>query len=111
MTSKVTVSGQGQTGQENHIVSVRQYLEQSPRKCTRRLSQEKDLSRSSVICIMHQDLHLFPYKIHILQLQTNANKVERRAFVRTMSQRIKDHPYFLDFNFVSDEPNFHLVVT
>ncbi len=48
---------------ENNIVTVRQRLEQSPRKSTRRLSQETDLSRSSVMRIMRQDLHLFPYKI------------------------------------------------
>jgi len=30
--------------------------------------------------IMQQDLHLFPCKIQILQLQTDTNKAERRAF-------------------------------
>jgi len=34
--------------------------------------------------IMHQDLYLFPYKIQILHLQTDANKAERRAFEQTI---------------------------
>jgi len=50
-------------------MTVRQCLDQSPTKSTRRLSQEIDL-RSSVMRIMHQDLHLLPYKIQILQLQS-----------------------------------------
>lgn len=58
--------------------------------------------------IIHQDLQLFPYKIQILQLQTDANKAERLAFGQTISQRIEDHPDFLDVIFFSDEANFHL---
>jgi len=46
---------------------------------TRHFSQKTKLSRGSVMRIMHQDLHLFPHKIAILQLQTDANKAERRA--------------------------------
>jgi len=48
---------------------------------------------------MHQDLHRFPYKIQILQLQTDAKKAERRAFGQTVSHRIEDHPEFLHIIF------------
>jgi hypothetical protein len=41
---------------------------------------------------MHRDLHLFSYKIQILQAQTAANKEERRTFCANTSQRIEDHP-------------------
>jgi len=37
----------------NHVVAVKQCLEQSPNKSTRRLPQETDLSRGSVMRIMH----------------------------------------------------------
>jgi len=57
---------------------------------------------------MHQDLHLFPYKIQILQLQTDANRAERRAVGQTTSQRITDYPGVLNFIFFSDEANSHL---
>jgi len=68
---------------ENHIVTVKQCLKQSPRKSTRLLCQGTDLSWSSVMHIKHQYLHLFPGKIQILQL----------------GRRIEDHPDFLDFIF------------
>jgi len=42
------------------------------------------------------------YKIQILQLQTDANKVERRAFGQTISKRIENHPDFLDLIFFSN---------
>ncbi len=48
--------------------------------------------------IMPQDLHLFPHKIQMLQRQTDANKAERNAFGQTISQRIEDHPDFLNVN-------------
>jgi len=49
--------------------------------------------------IMHEDLHLFPYKIQILQLHTDANKAEKRDFGQTISQQIKDQLDFLGFIF------------
>jgi len=52
---------------------------------------------------MHQDLHLFSYKIQILQLQTDANNAERFAFGHIISERIEHHP--LPFR---DDVNFHL---
>jgi len=55
-------------------------LEQTTRISTRRLSQETDVSRSLAMHTMHQDLRLFPYEIQISQLETDANKAERRAF-------------------------------
>ena len=57
---------------------------------------------------MHIDLHLFPYKIQILQAQTAAKKEEGRTFCVNISQRIEDNPTFLDLIFFSDEAHFHL---
>ena len=51
---------------------------------------------------------MFPYKIQILQAQTAANKADRLAFCQSISQRIEDHPNFLDLIFFSDEARFHL---
>ena len=88
--------------------TMKEHLAVSPRKSTRRLSQETDLSRTFVMRIMHQDLHMFPYKIQILQAQTAVNKAERLAFCQSISRRIEDHPNFLDLIFFSDEAHFHL---
>ena len=53
----------------NNVQNLRERLEESPRKSTRRLSQEVGISRSSVMRILHDDLKLFPYKTQILQRQ------------------------------------------
>lgn len=93
---------------DDNIETVRRRLEESPRKSTRRLSQETALSRTSVRRILRMDLHLFPYKIQILQAQTAANMVERHNFCLTTSQRIEDNPNFLSLVFFSDEAHFYL---
>ena len=69
-----------------------------PRKSTRRLSQENGISKTSVLRILHDDLKLFPYKIQILQRQTDQNKAERETFCEDISQRIENDPGLLDLN-------------
>lgn len=91
-----------------NIAVVRDRLQQSPRKSTRRLSQEVGISRTSVRRIIHKDLTLFPYKIQILQQQTDANKRERVEFCQSMSERIENNPGVLNLIFFSDEAHFHL---
>ena len=73
-----------------------------PRKSTRRLSQENGISRTSVLRILHDDLKLFPYKIQILQRQTDQNKAERETFCEDISQRIENDPGLLDLNDFND---------
>ena len=50
----------------NRIETLRDRLQESPRRSTRRLSQEVGISKTSVIRILRQDLKRFPYKIQIL---------------------------------------------
>ena len=57
---------------------------------------------------MHQNLHMFPYKIQILKAQTAADKAERIAFSQSIISRSEHHPNFLDLILFSDEANFHL---
>ena len=73
-----------------------------PRKSTRRLSQENGISKTSVLRILHDDLKLFPYKIQILQRQTDQNKAERETFCEDISQRIENDPGLLDLNDLND---------
>ena len=54
-----------------NIQNLRELLEESPRISTRLLSQETGISRTSVSRILHDDLNLFPYKIQLLQRQTD----------------------------------------
>ena len=73
-----------------------------PRKSTRRLSQENGISKTSVLRILHDDLKLFPYKIQILQRQTDQNKAERETFCEDISQRIENNHGLLDLNDLND---------
>ena len=91
-----------------HVQDVRAHLEQSPRKSTRRLSQEVGISRTSVRRIIHGDLKLFPYKVQVLQAQTQANKDQRYEFGQEISKWIENNPELLDVLLFSDEAHFHL---
>jgi len=57
-------------------------------------------SRLSDIQILHDDLKLFPYKILILQKQTNDNKVERLDFCQDISQKIENNSGLLNLIFL-----------
>ena len=61
-----------------------------------------DIWRTSVLRILHDDLNLFPYKIQILQRQTDQNKAERETFCEDISQRIENDPGLLDLNDLND---------
>ena len=91
----------------DNIQNLRERLEESPRKSTRRLSQETGISRTSVLRIFHDNLKLFPYKIQILQRQTDRNKAERETFCDDISQRVENEPGLLDLIFFSDAPIFY----
>ena len=76
--------------------------EESPWKPTCCLSQETGISTNSLLRILHDDLKLFPYKIQILQRQTDQNKAERETFCEDISQRIENDPGLLDLNDFND---------
>jgi len=92
----------------NNIKNLREWLAESPRKATRRLSQEVGISRSSLLRILHEDLELFPYKIQILQKQTDDNKAEPLSFRQGMSQRFENNPGLLGLISFIDEAHCHL---
>lgn len=60
--------------------------------------------------IIHSDLKLFPYKVEILQAETQGNKTERYEFGQTISERTENDPQLLDCFLFSDEADFHLSV-
>ena len=91
-----------------NVQAVREHLEQSPRKSTRRLSQEVGILRTAVQGVIHNDLKLFPYKVQILQKQIDSNKEERSQFCQSISDRIKNNPGDLCLIVLSDKAYFHL---
>ena len=85
-----------------NIPNFRERHEESPRKSTCRLSQGTGVSRKSILRILHDDLKLFPYKIQILQRQTDQNKAERETFCKDVIQRIENDSGLLDLNDLID---------
>ena len=65
-------------------------------------SQETGISRTSILRILHDDLKLFPYKIQILQRQTDQNKAELETFYEDISQKFENDPGLLDLNDLND---------
>ena len=58
--------------------------------------------------VIHYNLKLFPYKVKILQKQTDVNKRERVEFCQSISERIENNPGVLNLILFSDEAHFHL---
>ena len=85
-----------------NIQNLQEPHEESPRKATCRLSQETYVSRKPFLRIFHNDLKLFPYKIQILQRQTDQNKAEQEIFCKDIIQRIENEPGLLDLNDLID---------
>ena len=82
--------------------NLRERYEESPRKSTRRLSQETGILRTSVLRILHDDLKLFLYKVQILQRQTDQNKAELETLYEDISQGFENDPGLLDLNDLND---------
>ena len=89
------------------VQDIRTRVEQSPRKSTRLLSPEVRISRSSMMRVSHSDLKLFPYKVQILEAQSQANKNQRCEFCQSFSERIDNNPRLLGALLFSDEAYFH----
>ena len=68
-----------------NIQNLRERHEDFPRKSTHHLLQETGVSRTSVLRILHDDLKHFPYKIQILQRQTDQNKAEPETYWEDIS--------------------------
>ena len=85
-----------------NIQNLRERLEESPRKSSRRLSQETGILKTSVLRYFH-DLKLFAYKIQILQRQTDHNKAERETFCEDISHDTEIDPGLLHLILFSGE--------
>ena len=64
-----------------NIQNLQERRKHFPRKSTLCLSKETGILRTSVLRMLHDDLKLFPYKIKVLQRQTDQNKAERETIL------------------------------
>ena len=93
---------------QDTIEDVRNRLNQSPRKSIRKLSQEVRMSKSSLQRLLRRDFSFHPYKVHVLQEQSEANKTDRLQFARKTNRKLLNEPDFLNLVLFSDETHFHL---
>ena len=63
-----------------NIERVRTAIERSPRRSARRHGTRLGISNRSVTRILHNDLHLHPYKIQIVQTLKGTDYVSRQRF-------------------------------
>jgi hypothetical protein len=80
----------------------------SPRKSTRRASQETAIINVAVWPVLRKRLHLKAYKLSIVQHLTDADKEVRKEFCFQMFHRINEDEKFLDSVIFSDESTFHV---
>jgi hypothetical protein len=91
-----------------NIERVRQAIDQSPQRSTRRHSQSLNLSTRTVRRILHNDLQLFPYKVQIVQQLLPNDFGTRIKFCNRFQQLLHENHEFMSNLLMSDEAHFHL---
>lgn len=89
------------------IADVAARIQRSPKKSVRRLSQETDFSYGTCHKILKKDLHLYPYKITVVQELLPPDPVTRREYCQWFMNNLNNNNT-LDLTFFSDEAWFHL---
>ena len=103
-----THSGRKRKRDEEFIERVRESIEDSPHRTTRKRCQELGVTRSTMMRAMKDDLQLFPYRISIHQKLTEADKTKRLAMSTILAEKIKKTKCFLPNLWTSDEAHCHL---
>ena len=107
-TTRDSHSGRKRIRDEAIIERVRQDVESSPKRSTRKRCQSLDLSRTTLRRILRHDLGVFPYHIQTCQKLTADDRRRRQKMCRHLSDKIEDTPSFLPLLITSDEAHFHL---
>ena len=91
-----------------NIDAVRHSVTQSPKKSSRRRSQELGLSRSSIRRILKLDLKLFPYHIQVKHKLTAEDQRARVRMCDWFNAKMEEDEEWIDNVWFSDEAHFHL---
>jgi hypothetical protein len=83
-------------------------ISSAPSTSVRTLSRELEMSSTTVWRILHNEMRLHPYKIHIGQLLQPHHKEERFSFAQNFLHKNDEDPGFLPRVWWSDESNFPL---
>ena len=87
------------------VKSVRESLQQSPKRSVRKRSQSLGMSRETCRRVLVNDIRAYPYRIQTL---TASEKKQRSAMSVKILEKIEKTPSFLNLLWTSDEAHFHL---
>ena len=90
------------------VESVRESLQQSPKRSVRKRSQSLGMSRETCRRVLVNDIRAYPYRIQTLQTLTASDKKQRSAMAVKMLEKIEETPSFLNLLWTSDKAHFHL---
>ncbi|CAM1304959.1 Uncharacterised protein r2_g1479 [Pycnogonum litorale] len=90
------------------VESVRESLQQSPKRSVRKRSQSLGMSRETCRRVLVNDIRAYPYRIQTMQTLTASDKKQRSAMAVKMLEKIEETPGFLNLLWTSDEAHFHL---
>ena len=93
---------------EENILAVCNALNKSPTNSLRRISQQVNISVSSVYRIVKWNLHLYPYKIQLVQSLAPNDYSEWLQFSHWLLQSVDENASFIENLFMSDEAHFTL---
>ncbi|KAI6659460.1 hypothetical protein LOD99_10776 [Oopsacas minuta] len=105
--SRNSHSGRKRKRDEVFIDRLRESVQESPHKSTRRC-QELASTRSTMLRAINEDLKLFPYRITIHQKLTEAAKMNRLDMAKVLVDKIEKTKNFLQLLWTSDEAHCYL---
>lgn len=91
-----------------NIARVAASVEEQPETSTRRRASQLQLSRRTLQRILHTDLHLYPYKIQLVQQLHPGDKQLRLEYSRALLNIAENDVEFHCKLMMSDEAHFHL---
>jgi len=91
-----------------NVQAVQVAIIRSPQTSARRHSVALGLSNRTMRRILHDDLHLHPYKKQIAQALNPGDHASRAAFCEHMLQLLENDPQLIYNLWISDEAHFHL---
>lgn len=93
---------------EANIQRVLESVEENPETSTRRRSAELQMSRRSLRRILKGNLHLFPYKVQLVQELKPGDSQERIIYALRFQELAREHNDFIHHLIMSDEAHFQL---
>lgn len=91
-----------------NIAAVAQSVQEEPSTSTRHRSQELNISRTSLMRILHKDLGMTPYKVQLVQELKPHDHPQRFRFANWALERLEEDEHFYRKIIFTDEAHFQL---